>query len=983
MIRRLITFFDNRPMGVKLTIVFLSVILIPMSMLAYLSYRVIDARLLKEAKEQLNIGLKAAWTEYYVHGDQMRYGMLQAASMKEIKAAVASRDRRYLKEALLQWHQMRPYVDVWMFVDAKGAVISRLNTDHAGDAIGLNGMVSRALATGAPQISTEVLDRDALKFEGNELNERVSIYKAGADARLKAGEWPSVDVMGLMVVTPVLDERQQAIGAIITGDVYNNDDYVPRTVAYKLPGLYTTIVLNGAHIATNFNEGSGRRIEGTRLDAAIVKDMEAGNPTFREWSLQDTAFLSIFEPILDYKGKVIGGLGVGVSKERLWGIQKETQVVIVLITLLGLGVSLAAAMVSTYKITRPLKSLKEKLRAFAGGDLHASIGVDWDASTRDELKELAHTFNSMMDEVSKREEEKASYLNEIEVRNREFSELNEALKVKNEEIEVAYEETQSQTEELHSINEELRLLNEDLDRKNVELKRANVTITVEEEALKKTKDKLRLIYDSIQDYILLVDYDRRIVETNRHFMRKFRTNEAFVIGRDVYGFFGMDTPARACPVKKSIDSSMPVTQEVNTPDGRVLTWHSFPLMEEDAEPRMAVVYIQDITDQRLLSQRLVQSDKLSSLGELVSGVAHELNNPLTGIMCFSELLMEDGLGSDAVSKLKKINDASHRCKKIIDNLLTFARWKRPEKRFENINNIIIGSVDLRAYQLRVDNIELELDLDENIPGTMLDENQIHQVFLNLINNARDAIMEMGAAGRIKITSRRRGERIVIKFEDNGKGMSGEVVTRIFDPFFTTKAVGTGTGLGLSISYGIINEHGGVISVVSSPGAGATFIMELPIIESLDERPEAAQSPDESTARFAGMGKGLRALVLDDEPVVLDLLDATLGNCGFEVEKSSDGVDALEKFSTGSYDIIVSDIKMPGLDGKGFYREIKEANPEAAKRIIFITGDGMNKETQEFLRQTGNSFLKKPFTINQLNEAIARLISNQEGERERD
>jgi len=979
MSRLVFDYFDNRSMGTKLTAIFLLVILIPMAILAYLSYMVIDSRLRKEAREQISIGLKAAWTEYYVHGDQMRYGMLQAATMKAIKQAAIRRDKRYFKEVLLQWHQMRPYVDIWMVVDANGRVISRLNTDHTGDVVALNGLIVQALSIGTPVVSTEIIGKDLLRFEGNELNEKVSMYKTVAAGKRGPAGVGDADVMALMVVTPIFDERQRPVGAIVTGDAFNNDGYVPDTVAYKMPGLYTSIVVGNVRIATNLTDNHGRDIVGTRINDGLYKQAQDGGPVYGEWELNDTSYLSVYEPIRDNNGAVIGMLGVGISKERLWSIQRETQLVIILITLLGVGISLCAAFLSTFKITRPLHALMDKLNAFANGDLHARIDGDGDSRTKDELKMLGRSFNGMISEVGRREEEKASYLNEIEVRNRELAELNETLHTKNEDIEVAYEETQSQTEELHSVNEELRLLNEDLDLKNVELKKANVTITAEEEALKKAKDKLRLIYDSIQDFILLVDYDRRIVEANRHFLKRFRTTEAFAMGKDIYGFFGMETPAMACPVKKSIDASMSVTQEVPTPDGKTLTWHSFPLMDEQEECGMAVVYIQDITEQRLMSQKLIQSDKLSSLGELVSGVAHELNNPLTGIMCFSELLMEDGLSADATGKLRKINDASHRCKKIIDNLLTFARWKRPEKRYENVNNIIIGSVDLRAYQLKVDNIELEFDLDDEIPGTMLDENQIHQVFLNLINNGRDAIMDTGRGGRIKITTRRKEGRIVIKFEDNGKGMSGDVAMRIFDPFFTTKAVGVGTGLGLSISYGIINEHGGTISVVSSPGSGAAFIIELPIIErEEDETGEPDAAAQVEADRYAGMGNGFRALVLDDEPIVLDLLEGTLKASGFEVETVSNGFEAVDRFKKGVYDVIISDIKMPGLDGKGFYREVSAIDRAAAGKIIFITGDAINKETQEFLKATGNQSLKKPFTIDRLKECISQLLSGGRG-----
>lgn len=974
----MLRYFANRTMRFKLTFVFLSVVLVPMLLLAYISYNVINSRLIDHAEEEVGMGLKSAWTEYYARGSQMRYGMLQAAAMEEIKAAVGRRDKAYLETLMARWKQMRPYVDIWAVTDENGVVIARLNGGYAGDTIKLNGSLEHAVSSLEPSISTEIMPRDVLKLHGNGVIEQVGgvVPFEGASTAEPAPDETASEFMALMVVTPVLDDARRPIGTIVTGDVLNKDDHIPSMMSARLPGLFTTISMGGRRIATNLADSRGRSLIGARMPESSMAALASGNGFIGGWSFGGVDFISAVEPIRDFRGNVIGSLGASIARDRLWVLQKENQRVITVVTLLGLSFSLFASLLSTYKITRPLEFLKSKMSAFASGDMSVRVACDEQGETSDELTILARTFNAMMDEVSSKEAEKKRHLDAIEERNREFAKLNEALTVKNEEIEIAYEETQSQTEELHAINEELKLLNDDLDRKNAELKKANTRITEEELELKDAKDKLRFIYDSIRDFILLVDYDHAILEANRHFTEALNTQEEAVIGKDIFETLSIKSPKGRSPVRMAIDAMQPVEAELSNGVGRVFMLHAYPFIDAAASPGRAVVYIKDITEQRMLAHKLMQTDKLSSLGELVSGVAHELNNPLTGIMCFSELMMGDDLPVGTEAKLKRINDASHRCKKIIDNLLTFARWKMPEKSYEDINKVIRDSVELRSYQLKVDNIKLEMDLDPLMPSTMLDEGQVHQVFVNLINNASDAIKSKGEGGLIKIRSEHRDRKIVVSFEDSGTGIAEEVVNRIFDPFYTTKSVGKGTGLGLSISYGIINEHGGNIYASSSPGAGTTFVVELPVLDKTVSAADNAAGDGaavEGAAELAAMASGKRVLVLDDEPIVLDLLHDALGGAGFHVDKTSSGKEALSLLKDTDYDVIISDIKMPGVDGKDFYRGVKAVKPELLRKIVFISGDSLNKETQSFLKKLGNYSLKKPFTVDQLNHIISKVI----------
>ncbi len=955
--------FKKKPMGLKLTVVFIVVITIPMALLAYVSYRVMDGRLSQEARARVGLGLKTAWVEYGIRGEQMRYGMVQASSSEHVKAAVAIRDGRDLKNILAGWKQARPYVDIWAVTDEHGRVITRLNSPVTGDTLDINGFLGAVIASSVPGVATEIIPAESIEREGVIFSEKV----LGLSPQKGAKE----DVMAVVVVTPVVDRLGTVRGSVVTMDVLNNDRHVPDALADKIPGLYTSISARGTRISTNLADKEGQSLRLSMLPQGMAESIRSGEAVTGEWTESDTEYLSAFDAIRNHRGEIIGSLDAGIQKASLWAIQRENQIVILVIALLGIGVSIVAAVVSTYMITRPVRELKGNLDAFGAGDTTVRMKVD-EGETGDEIMTLARAFNSMISDVGRRSEERERHLLEIGDKNKELAEVNAELKRTNEEIELAYEETQSQTEELHAINEELKLLNEDLDRKNDELKRANARITSEEREVKRAKDKLRLIYDSIRDYVLLVGPDSRVTEANRFFLEQFGLAEGQADGRSIYELFKLDVEPGNGPVGAALDSMRPVATEMITNDGKVLTWQVYPLIDPVEGAQKAVVYIRDVTEQRLMSQKLAQKDKLSSLGELVSGVAHELNNPLTGIMCFSELLMDDGLRPEMNSKLKKINEASHRCKKIIDNLLTFARWKRPEKTYQNINKLISDCIEMRMYQLNVDNVELDLDLEDSVPLTMLDDNQMHQVFLNLINNASDAIKETGDRGKIKISTRHVWNKIVVKVEDSGRGIPEDVANRIFDPFFTTKGVGKGTGLGLSISYGIITEHGGNIYASSKLGKGTVFVVELPVTgKTSGDETEAAVVKGPPALHTSGAGK--RALVLDDEPIVLELIHDALAALGLAVDTASCGEAALDALQGKDYDLIISDIKMPGLDGKGFYREARRLRPEAADRIIFISGDNINKETQEFLLSTGNLSLRKPFSVEELKMAVSTLI----------
>jgi two-component system, NtrC family, sensor kinase len=380
-----------------------------------------------------------------------------------------------------------------------------------------------------------------------------------------------------------------------------------------------------------------------------------------------------------------------------------------------------------------------------------------------------------------------------------------------------------------------------------------------------------------------------------------------------------------------------------------------------------------VTTLKATQAQLVQSEKLSGIGEFIAGVAHELNNPLTSVMGFSELLKQADVDPKWKRYLDMMNKSALRCQKIVQALLSFARRRAPERKLASVNELIEASVEILQYQLRTSNIEIISHLNPRLPQTLVDAHQLQQVFVNIFNNARQAIEAHQPKGWIKVRTESDGNSIRIIIQDNGPGISDENLSKIFDPFFTTKGVGEGTGLGLSLCYGIVREHGGTITPISRPGEGAMFLIELPIItESLDASEEGRAA--EALSANANEGKGRRILVIDDEEPILHLLRETLEPRGYEVDVAPDGETGLRQLSGKKYDLMLCDWKMPGLNGQQVYERVRATNPKFCERIIFITGDVVNEKTRKFLEQQNKVCLAKPFTLPEFHAAIRKVLA---------
>lgn len=382
--------------------------------------------------------------------------------------------------------------------------------------------------------------------------------------------------------------------------------------------------------------------------------------------------------------------------------------------------------------------------------------------------------------------------------------------------------------------------------------------------------------------------------------------------------------------------------------------------------------------------RLLQSEKLAAIGEIVAGVAHELNNPLAAVVLYSQLLLRKNTPIEIQSDLKEIATQARRASSIVRGLLDFARQRPPERKKTLINDLILSTLQLLAYDLRTHNVVSFTRLAPDIPAILVDPHQLQQLVINLINNANQAMVEENQGGNLTIITEldshpRRSntqDRPVVRliFQDDGPGIPEALQTRIFDPFFTTKGEQYGTGLGLSVCQSITTEHGGEIWVESQPGQGATFVVELPLLtewETAVSHPHL-NYPDE--APDSKRANGSNILVIDDEPSLIQVITRLLRRHQYQVETATSGDEGLQMVGQKAYDLIICDLRMPGMSGIEFYEALSAQFPESAQRIIFTTGDVVNASTLQFFHSHNLTYLAKPFELNELLHLITSITA---------
>ena len=406
--------------------------------------------------------------------------------------------------------------------------------------------------------------------------------------------------------------------------------------------------------------------------------------------------------------------------------------------------------------------------------------------------------------------------------------------------------------------------------------------------------------------------------------------------------------------------------ELESPGRGTYELQTVPLNEDG----LKIAYATEITNEVQLRRQVVHLEKMAAIGRMVSGVAHELNNPLAGILGYSQLVTSSELDPSTRRMVEVILTQAERAGKIVQNFLSLAAKTEPTRILFNLNEVIRNVIQLREYQENVEDILITSELSEDLPRAWGDPHQVEQVFLNLIINAEDAISDaQRRPGSIHIKTSVQGGRILTTVTDNGSGIRARDMGHIFDPFFTTKDNHRGTGLGLTICSEIVKDHGGELYAWSTYGRGSTFTLELPVKAQVQEEEVGPVSTSDGQSL-----RNKKILVIDDEIHITELIFDVLARKGARIDLANSGADALNQIKNKEYDVVICDQRMPGISGQRLYRLVESLNSDMRHKFLFVTGDVVNVQTKHFFAQAGVQYLRKPFKIQELVEAIEGIIS---------
>ena len=478
---------------------------------------------------------------------------------------------------------------------------------------------------------------------------------------------------------------------------------------------------------------------------------------------------------------------------------------------------------------------------------------------------------------------------------------------------------------------------------------------------------LRLVVEASPDPIVLVNRDGRVVEFNPAIPADASAPGAARAGRSVFESLDPDT---AAIVRQHLDAAYAgevrrfEIPQPRSDGGRGVSSVVYAPIREHGEITKVLAIARDVTELRRAQSQLQQADKLAAMGQLVSGVAHEINNPAAIISGFAQTLMLDDLRPEQREIVEMVRDEAMRIGQITTNLLAFARMSGPERSLVDVNELVRRTHTLRAYHLNTLNVSVQLELEASDPRVWANVSELQQMLLNFLINAEQALENYKGPRGITLRTHADASEVRIECRDTGPGIPPGIRTRIFDPFFTTKPEGIGTGLGLSICYGIVKGHGGRIWVESEPSHGASFIVALPV----DLRTAPRPTPETTTDLTPEAGT-ICVLVVDDEPGIRQATARFLNRSGIQVRAVSDGAEALRALRTQPFDVILCDVRMPGMNGRDFLTRLREQAPRLVSTLVFATGDTLEPDTAALLADAGAPSLAKPFDF----DALERLV----------